>query len=108
MKRTPVAISSILKVVLENETKNCPTVFVPERIPDETVRNSMTYFVPLMEKAGLLRKVEAQADFEGFDCFRITWKGHCYLDLFDLSTIAASRGNSVEILLADIALATFH
>jgi len=109
MRRNLPAIASILQIVATNEAKGEPTVFLPERISDKDARESVTHFAPMLAANGFLRKVEAQADFQGMDCYRITWKGHCFLDLFDrYGNWQDNPPGSPMQVAAEIALLSLH
>ena len=108
MKRRLTDIYSILVGVLNNEIEGEPTIFLPDQIPDEDVGKSMSYFAPMLVENGFLREVESQADFKNFKCYRITWKGHCFLDMLTIWLDTQERGDSLEMLVADLAVSGFH
>jgi len=109
MLRNMEVIQTILKRVLVIEAESGePTVFRQDENSDDIGGRAMRHWAEIMEKAGLLHKVEAQADFEGLDCFRITWKGHCFIDLYTIYAKAKESGNSLELLVASLALAAFY
>lgn len=93
---------------IANEAKDQPTIFVPDRIPNEDAKKSMIYFAPMLISNGFIRKVEGQADFSQYDCYRITWKGHCFLDLYEYCAELHSNGpDSQQAALAQVALLSF-
>jgi hypothetical protein len=108
MKRSLSDIYAILLGVLEKEAEGSPTFFDPERIADDETREAMSYFVPMLIENGFLRKVENQPDYEGFNGYRLTWKGHCFMDLFETMANARKSKDLSAILIADTALASFY
>lgn len=108
MRRDLEAIYVILQGFIFNEMKSQPTIFVLDRIPNEEIQRSMTYFAPMLVNNGFARKVEAQADFSERDCYRITWKGHCFLDLYEYYVeLHKSDPDSQQTASARIALLAF-
>jgi len=109
MRRNLTAIYSILLAVANREERDSePTVIVPERIPDEELSRSFAYFSNMLVENGFLRKVEAQADFGGVDCYRITWKGHCFIDMFEILESTMTQGTLTDTLIANLAVVSFR
>jgi hypothetical protein len=108
MRRDLKAIYAILLGVINREIEGEPTVFAPENIPNEEVSQSFAYYTSMLIENGFLRKVEAQADFAGMDCYRVTWKGHCFMDMFEILDSAMKQGSLTEVLIANLAVTNFH
>ena len=85
MRRDMRTIATILEWASDNETSGKPSKFEPETLSDEQIREAVSYIVPMLIDNGFLRKIADQPDFGGVPCYHITWKGHCFLDLFELA-----------------------
>jgi len=109
MRRNLPAIAAVLQHVADNQANELPAVFrlksKPENILEEQVAEMVSQLTPLLEQNGFIRKIAEQADFKGLDCYHITWKGLCFLDLFDL---AESSNEVITKASAIVALTAFH
>ena len=88
MRRNLEKIYSLLTRALANESATgMPSVYATENA-DENNDSHMRaiYFTEMLVKSGFLRQVNPQADFDNLVLLRLTWKGHCFLDLFDVFT----------------------
>jgi len=107
MRRDLSAIAAILQLVADNEANELPSVFTvknkPENVLEEHVVEMVSQLVPFLEINGFLRKIAEQPDFRNLECYHITWKGLCFLDLFDLaesSTEPLIKANALVVLTA--------
>ena len=89
MRRNLPAIAAVLQHVAHNQANELPAVFrlksKPENILEEQVAEMVSQLIPLLEQNGFIRKIAEQADFKGLECYHITWKGLCFLDLYNLA-----------------------
>ena len=106
MRRRLSFITAILRCIVENEKLGEATIFRPDRMLDGT-EEQFNYFAPMLADNGFIRKVVEHPEHDDV-MYRITWKGHCFLDLFDTHVAAVKGGDSMEILLTDLALASIH
>ena len=106
MARNLALINDILTTIYNREiVEGEPTSFVPELVPDKNLAKEFTYFANKLSQNGFLERVEIPG-CEGVKAYRITWKGLCFLDLYEIA--ARHTSDSLEALVADIALASFH
>lgn len=104
MRRDLKKINDILLIVLKNEIEGNPSMFAPENVPNEEDSASLSYYASMLIENGFLRKVPDQSDLYGFDCYRITWKGHCFLDLYNILCSTIVEGTKQDTLIANIAV----
>ena len=110
IRRDLPLVATILQVVAEKQAKEIPPALPTKNIPyrplDENVYNKISELAPILADNGFLRKIAEQHDFNNWDCYHITWKGQCFLDLFDYCD-ALPPGCPTRIA-AEIALISFH
>ena len=105
MARNLALINEILTSVYNREiVEGEPTSFVPEGISDKNLAKEFAYFGNKLAQNGFMERVEVPG-CEGVKAYRITWKGLCFLDLYEIAARPCS--DSLEALVADIALASF-
>jgi hypothetical protein len=98
------AVYGILFAMTKNEAINEATHMHPNYIPDEGSREALIHHVPLMEQGGLIRKIAELPEFKGMDGYRITWKGFCFLDLYNIWVTAKREKDSTTALVSYVAL----
>ena len=106
MARNWAMLNEILTTIYNREIAGGePTSFAPEDIPDGSLAKEFTYFANKLSQNGFIERVEVPDD-EGVKAYRITWKGLCFMDLYEIAI--RHSNDSLEALVADIALASFH
>ena len=105
MERDISIINDFLTSFREKEAKNEAPVFNLDVLVDDKASQIITYFVPMLVENGFLREVPDHPDFGGNKCYRITWKGHCFLDLYRLAKTSASADIRTAAL---VAVTGFH
>lgn len=108
MRRNIDALCGILSAVLEFEAQGKPIAFFTEILQDESLADQFGYYRDLLVEGGLLRIINPQPEFEGKHFYRVTWKGHCFLDLYERRRLAKREGKELESFIADIALESFQ
>jgi hypothetical protein len=119
MRRSLPAIYAILKVIDKQEI-NGGVIFQDEYFADPDHKD-VKEFLPLMERNELVYTItDKLKDKSNEDIVHeltthhLTWKGHCFLDLYDIWGDVCKKDNlslndhSIEKLIAKIAVTSFY
>jgi hypothetical protein len=105
VERNIKTINDFLTSFREKEIRNEPAIIDFSLFTDDDAADrEIIYFVQMLTANGFLREAPDQPDFDGHPCYRLTWKGHCFLDLYRLATTSTSDDVRVAALVAVTAL----
>ena len=112
MKRDLMKIYGVLKMIDMHQDEAKGAV-IPDDLADDPDFN-IKRFLPLMVEDGLVALLTPQAEMPKTRAYRLTWKGHCFIDLYEISEeydinhLKPKGVESIGRLILDIALAGFH
>jgi hypothetical protein len=104
MRRNLPTIYAVLSLIDKSE-KSGGAIFNDEYLNDPDNEGDKEILSLLVQSK---LTTTATSSLDPFKTYHITWKGHCFLDLFDIWGKECQRNNfSIETLIAEIALKSF-
>jgi len=107
MQRNMPKIVGLLKSIDMKRDEGGGAVF-PDGYFDDPQNAHEKHFLPLLIEAGFVAEVAGQAEICDFKTYRITWKGHCLIDLFFANHSSDFSHDPLMVLLRDNAIFGFH
>ena len=105
MERNLTTVNKILKAFRDLEANGVPATTKIDMFSEDEISQTIRFHFKMLIDNGFLREVPDQPDFDGQKCYRITWKGLAFLDLFHIFDAST---NDFERTVAQIALVQFH